>query len=181
MPSLIRAKQFRLLQVRPSLAFPFFLPPYPRRFCIFVSLFCFTLIRVMVSICLAPGVHISLELTLFNTGDVKHTVLQVRLRRSLHRDTLFASGRKVSMGAHLYRRTRRRHTTTDAKIAFDFDFDFNFEADISSWRLQHHTARVACVCCACPAKRHGQSPRGSPVVGLLQNRSVRWRLEQERV
>jgi len=76
----------------------------------------------MVSIQLPCTRHA--HLTLLNIGDVKQTVLQIRLRRSLHRDTLFASRRKVSMGAHLHRRTRRRHMATHAKTAF--------EADISS-------------------------------------------------
>jgi len=80
------------------------------------------------------------------------------------------------MGAHLCRRTRFRHTATDAKIAFEF------EANISSWVWQFNTARVACAGCACPAKRQRQSSRGTlATVGILQNRSIRWRLGKGRV
>lgn len=84
------------------------------------------------------------------------------------------------MGAHLYRRTRCRHTTTDAKITF--------EADISSWGRQFNTAfhfrsaRVAGAGCACPVKRHRQSSRGTlTIVGLLQNWGIYRRLGKERV
>ena len=115
--------------VKPSLSFSLFshiLPPVLRQ-CTLTSFLpsspCHgeNLLNTLHSACTS-----FLELTLLNIGDVKHTVLQIRLRRSLHRDTLFASRRKVSMGAHLYRRTRRRHTATYAfaKTAF--------EADISS-------------------------------------------------
>ena len=78
------------------------------------------------------------------------------------------------MGAHLYRRTRHRHTATYAyaKTAF--------ETDISSQRQQLNT-RVTCACGACPVKWHQQSTRRVAVVGLLQNRRVRRRLEQWRV
>jgi hypothetical protein len=119
LPSLIRVRE----AVRPTLTLLSSLPSYPRPFCVSAHCLYFCLLlRVMVSLHLACTSFP--ELTLLSIGDVKHTVLQIRLRRSLHRDSLFASRRKVSMGAHLYRRTRRRHTATDAKTAF--------EADISS-------------------------------------------------
>jgi hypothetical protein len=103
-----------------------------------------------------------------NIGNDRHTVLKVRLRRSLHRDTLFAPGRKVSMGARFYRRARRRNTTADG------DAEIAFEADIPSRGCQFDSSRVSRAGRACPAKQHKRPSRGSlAVVGLLQNRSVR--------
>ena len=70
------------------------------------------------------------------------------------------------MGAHLYRRTRRRDATTDAKITF--------EAHIPSRERQFNTPRVARAGCACPAKQYKQPSRGSlATVGLLQNWGIR--------
>ena len=107
-------------------------------------------------------------------GNSRHTVPQVRLRRSLHRDTLFASGRKISMGAHLYRRTGRRDTTTDAKITF--------EADIPSRERQFSKPRGQRAGCACPANQHKHISRGSlATVGLLQNWGIRRGPVPERV
>ena len=126
------------------------LPPCPRRFCDSVAFSSFLplLLQFSVMVSILPCTRRT-YLTLLSIGVVKHTVLQVRLRRSLHRDTLFASGRKISMGTHLHRPARRRHKTTDAKIAF--------EAGISSWSWQFNTAfdfgsaRVTCACCVCSA------------------------------
>ncbi|KAI0302313.1 hypothetical protein B0F90DRAFT_205035 [Multifurca ochricompacta] len=58
---------------------------------------------------LKPNFHFFsfFALSLQHHGNVKHTVFQVRLRRSLHRDTLFASGRKVSVPS----RPTSRHGT----------------------------------------------------------------------
>ena len=92
---------------------------------------------------------------MLNTGNVKHTVLQVRLRRSLYRDTLFAPGRKVSMGAHLYRLKWRCDTTTDTESVI--------EADIP--RVRSHTPRIPRAGCAYPV---AESSRGSlTIVGVL--------------
>ena len=79
------------------------------------------------------------------------------------------------MGAHFYRRTRRRNATADTQITI--------EADISAWGRQHHTARVARAGCACPAKQQCEKPQrwSLTIVGLLQNRSLCRRLGPERV
>jgi hypothetical protein len=118
LPSLIRLRQ----PVHPTHHSPFLSPPISSsvlRQCTLISFLPF-------SPCHGErlnSLHPACTLTLLNIGDVKHTVLQIRLRRSLHRDTLIASRREVSMGAHLYRCTRRRHTATYAypKTAFETD------------------------------------------------------------
>lgn len=122
-PSLIRAREaVPFDRNKPSLPFPLFPYILVRSVPVFqVFHFC-PLVRGMVSIQISCTCRA--HLTLLNIGDVKHTVFQIRLRRSLHRDTLFASRRKVSMGPYLYRPTRRRHTPTDPKTPL--------EANISS-------------------------------------------------
>ena len=78
------------------------------------------------------------------------------------------------MGARLYRCTRCRDTTTDAKITF--------ETDIPSRERQFNPSRVARAGCACPAKQHEQPSRGSlAAVGLLQNWGIRRGPVPERV
>lgn len=78
------------------------------------------------------------------------------------------------MGAHLYRHTGRRDTTTDAKITF--------EANVPSRGRQFNKPRDARAGCACPAKQHKQPSRGSlPTVGLLQNWGIRRGPVPERV
>ena len=78
------------------------------------------------------------------------------------------------MGARLYRCTRCRDTTTDAKITFETDFP--------SRERQFNPSRVACAGCACPAEQHEQPSRGSlAAVGLLQNWGIRRGPVPERV
>lgn len=79
-PSLIRVREaVPFARNKPSLSFPLFPHILVRSAPVFR--FC-PLVRVMVSIRISCTCRA--HLTLLDIGDVKHTVLQIRLRRSLH-------------------------------------------------------------------------------------------------